>query len=217
MLTEYDIDVIHKGIDTLSYYSLYYIAHDVECREGYIDEVAAKSNPKFSILELNISNVYNAYYEYLKYIEFPERYHTESLTTVIDKTTKYVRYYTVPNDEATYTKPFNPHMPSIIYGVKRNVYMHGELINSYNDPSPVKPVYVHEPLYYGVTAWEMFNNGELDWKYRQIDDKIIGTDWYILEIQNMPRTEHHLINVKQKNAFFMNLEDALSYRKELLA
>ena len=217
MLKEYDIDIIHKGIQSLGYHTVYYIAHDVECREGYVDEFAAKSNPKFSILELKVTDIINAYFELLNYKEYPERYHTESLTMWIDQNMKYVKYYTVPNKELSYNNRFNPTMPSIIYGVKRNVYFHGALQDTYNDPSPIKPRYIHEPIYCNEVAWDKLNNGELNWKYKQIDNSIVGTDWYILVVPELHRAEHHLININQKTAFFLNLNDAISYKKELLA
>ena len=77
MLKEADIDKLMLNIQSGRDAFVYYIAHNVECREGIIDELSYKSIPRFRVIKLIVNNIYNAYFELLKYYEHPENYYTE--------------------------------------------------------------------------------------------------------------------------------------------
>ena len=72
---------------------------------------------------------------------------------------------------------------------------------------------------------DRFNNGDLDWKYQKLETnrlidgiayQYLTSDWFILDIENFPRVEKPLVNVRQKTAYFMNNTDAQYYLKELV-
>ena len=229
MITQENIDSMMLDIQDNKDVYIYYIAHMVECREGYIDEYKFKSVQDFRVLKLKVNSISNAYFEYLNYKNNPSKYHTEQEESYLDEFTKYIYYYTVPNkaNNTVYTKDFNPRMPSIVYGVRRKVYRSGILVGDYSDPSPILPEYIKTMEYSNLSSSEVtrrFNNHKLDWKYQKrstpiINDGIsynyITSDWYILDIENFPRTEKPLINVKQKTAYFMSNIDAQYYLKQL--
>ena len=228
MLNEKDIDKLKALIDVDGTASVYYLASRVERRESYIDEVAYKSDPAIDIVKLQIGNITNALWEVLNYNQFPSEYHTESELVIIDHDNSYQYYYTVPNAVAIDSgKPFNARMPSAIYGCRRVRYKGTQIIGDYHDPSPVQTSFTNT-ISFGTLepslVLEMYQNGRLDWKYRNAPEntvvdgipfKYMTSNWYILEIDNFPRTEHHLINTKQKNAFFIDVDDALSWRQEM--
>ena len=227
MLNQQDIDnlmlSIQSGVDTY----VYYIAHMVECRESYIDEYQYKSAQEFRVLKLKVNGITNAYFKYLDFAKHPEYFHTEKEEAYNDEFTKYVYYYNVPNTKPPYQKDLNPRLPSAIYGVRRILYKSGIIIGDYTDPSPIKPIYTNNIEYGDLSlgiANERLNSGLLDWKYMKlsapisndgIDYRFITSDWYILNIENFPRTEMPLINTKQKTAYFMTNNDAQSYMREL--
>ena len=227
MLTEKDIDLLRADIDSGKPPTVYYLASRVERRESYIDEVAYKSNPQIDIVELQIANVTNALWELLNFKANPINYHTEQEIVIIDADNRYHYYYTVPNDLVSYNKPFNPKMPSAIYGCHRVRFKNGTVIGNYNDSSPIQPIFTNT-LKFGSTGasevLKMFEDGSLGWKYRNAPEgtvvdgipfKYMTSNWFILEVANFPRPEQHLINVNQKNAFFIDLEKALSWREEM--
>ena len=91
-----------------------------------------------------------------------------------------------------------------------------------NEPSPVKAVFTND-LQYGTLKGNdiinAYNNKKLNWKYMTLENKeivdgveykYVTSDWYILKCDNFPRTEHILINTKNKNAYFTNLSDAFN-------
>lgn len=226
MVTERDLDLLMQTIQSGSSAYLYYVAHEVELREGYVDELAVKSNPKFRIVKTRVTAVNNALFEYQNYQSHPNNYQTESETTYPDTEHEYVFYYTIPKNQSSYNKPFNPRMPSVIYGTRRHIYRGTTLISQYNDPSPVKEVYTNN-ITYGdyshATALSNFNTGKLNWKYKKLSTPVVvdgisfsylTSDWYILDV-DLPRTEKPLVNIKQKTAYFTSLENAYSYLKEL--
>ena len=229
MLTERDLDFLMLNIQGGKETFIYYIAHRVECREGFIDEYQYKSSPDFRILKLKITDINNALFEYLKFAKNPEKYHTEAEESYADEFTKYVYYYTVPNHINNYEQDFNPRIPSAIFGYKRKLYRSGILVDEYNDPTPIKPIYTNSLRYSNLSVSEVaakYNNGMLNWKYKKLDvpgitDGIsydyITSDWYILDIENFPRVEKPLVNTKTKTAYFMTNEDAQSYMRELKA
>ena len=229
MLNEKNIDQLvlnlQSGIDTF----VYYIAHRVECREGFIDEYQYKSVPSFRVIKLKVKNIYNAYFEYLKYLEHPENYHTESEETFSDEFTKYVYYYTVPNSKSSYSLDLNPRIPSVIFGTRRILYKSGIIVGDYNDDTKLKPIYTNSLVFGGLTPAEVnerYENRKLDWKYKRLDNAVnidgisyryLTSNWFIIDIENFPRTEIPLINTKQKTAYFMTNEEAQSYLREIRA
>lgn len=230
MFTESDIDYLANDIYNNGYSIIYYIAHMTELREDYIDELAYKSTPKFRILELKLTGIDNAYWELLNYQNHPELYHTEQEDVRLINQDKYTYYYTVPNKKTNYVKDINPRMPSAIYGKKRILYTNNVIKAEYNDPSLVKPIYTNVLKFNGISnateILNLFDNGRLDWKYRKLDEpitvdnisfKYVTSDWYILDIENFPRIEKHMINTNKKTAFFINLWEAQSYLIELKA
>jgi len=228
MINENELDLLHYNIYRYGYADLFYIAHKVELRESYIDELAYKVKPEFKIMQLKLTGIDNAYWEYLNWQEHPLDYHTEEETYWFNDNIKYVEYYTVPNKKQQYVDEFNARVPSIIYGKKRVFYKDNTLVANYNDPSIILPEYTNVLTYNDNTTekvLELFNAGNLDWKYRKLDEPIyndstkfdyVTSNWYILDIENFPRVEKHLISIKQKNAFFTNLKDAYSMYKELI-
>lgn len=229
MLNQRNIDTlmssIQNGFDTY----IYYIAHRVECREGAIDEFVYKADADFIVLKLKLKDIRNAYFELQNFKNYPDQYHTESEETYEDEFTKYVRYYNVPNGKDEYSKDFNPRLPSAIYGYRRRLYRSGILVKDYTDDSPVKEVFTNALVYGDLDAnkvLDKFNQGKLDWKYKKLEKpvlidavvyKYITSDWYILDIENFPRTEMPLINVKQKTAYFMSNTEAQSVKRQLKA
>ena len=229
MLKEADIDKLMLNIQSGRDAFVYYIAHNVECREGIIDELSYKSIPRFRVLKLKVNNIYNAYFELLKYYEHPENYYTEQEETYPDFNSKYIYYYTVPNEYPPFDKAFNPRVPSVIFGTRRIQYESGIMVGDYSDPSPIKEVYTNA-LKYGDLGPSVvaarYAGGDLDWKYKDAGDnftvdgivyRYLTSDWFILDIDNFPRTEMPLVNIKQKTAYFMTNEAAQYYVQELMA
>ena len=227
MLTQKNIDVLMNEMQQTGSASVYYLAHNIELRESYIDELVYKSIAKFSILKLNITNIQNAYFEYLNFQNNPEAYHTEEETVYLDADAKYTYYYTVPNAASAYSKEFNARMPSAIYGKKRILFRRGVQAGDYNDPSPIQPIYTNSLSCEGCTFSELVekrDNSQLDWKYLKLDEPVendgvtynyVTSDWYVFDTPNYPRVEKHMINVKQQTAFFISLERALSYKSQI--
>lgn len=230
MLTEKDLDIIMQKIQSNKDAYVYYVAHMIEPREGWLDEHSFKSNAQFKIIKLKVVNIQNAYFEYLNFIENPENYHVEQEECYYDYRTKYIHYYSVPNAKSNYSKEFTPRMPSLIYGYRRKIFdMQDHTEKEINDPSPIK---VHYPscLEYGdyttSQVQNAYNNNKLAWKYRKlahteiVDDteyRYISSYWYILDIENFPTVEKPLINVKQYNSYFMDLMSAYNYLLQLKA
>ena len=228
MLTQHDLDILMQEIQENGSAIIYYVAHMIEIREGILDEHVYKSNSQFKVIKLNLTNIYNAYFEYKNYLNNPSNYHEESEESYYDPFTRYINLYTVPNGNNTYTKDFNPRMPSIIYGYRRKInYLTTGTSIIVNDPTPVSVIYTNN-LEYGdlnksqITA--SFNDHKLDWKYQKLNRKInvdgveyeyITSDWYILDITNFPKVEKPLINVKQHSAYFTNIESAFNYIEQL--
>ena len=175
MLTEKDIDSLQDTIEHYGSADLYYISHQVERRESYIDEVTYKSIAQFKIQKLKLKGISNAYFEYLNYKSRPDLYFEES-EEIIDKNgNKTLYYYVVPKPKQQYTKEFNPRMPSAIYGRQRKIYINDILKYEYVDPSPVKPVYTNVITYNNldrVKALELLNDGGLAWKYKVLDEPL---------------------------------------------
>lgn len=228
MLNELDIDHLKEKIDEDGEATAYYLASRVERRESYIDEATFKSDPEIDIVQIKIKSIMNALWEVLNYNEHPTEYHTESERVVIDHDNFYDYYYTVPNGLDSYSKPFNPRMPSAIYGCRRVRYKCSQIIGDYHDPSPVQTIYTNLMTFSDLIPAEvldMYNCGDLSWKYADapqdtvidgIPFKYMTSNWYILDVANFPRTEHHLINIHQKNALFVNMDDALSWREDMM-
>lgn len=228
MLNQINIDNLMKTIQSDGEAYLYYAAHMIEPREGLLDEHIYKSSAKFKVIKLKLTDIQNAYFEYLNYLNNPSNYHIETEESYYDLKTKYINRYIVPNGEKSYTKDLNPRLPSIIYGYRREIY---DTVTHKNkevtDDSPVKVLYTNL-LEYGsdTNAIQAFNDGLLNWKYKKLNKKeivdgieyqYITSDWYILNIENFPRSEMPLINVKQISAYFMTLEDAFNYIEQLNA
>jgi hypothetical protein len=229
MITQNELDKIVQRLQNNEEVYLYYAAHCVELREGILDETIYKSVNRFRPIKVKITGVQNAYFELLRFLEHPQDFHTETEEEYYDVNTKYIHYYTVPNTLGPYPKTFTAMMPSIVYGYRRKLYYKDGTSKEFNDPSPVVPIYTNNPEYGDYTSTTLssaLDNGSLDWKYMKVEDPIeddgilyyyITSDYYILDIENFPRTEKPLINTKQKCAYFLNLCDCLSYIKQLEA
>lgn len=233
MLNQMDIDLLKKEIKTAGEAKVYYVAHMIEPREGVLDEHVYKSAPKFKVIELTITDIWNAYWEYMDFMKNPKNYSTETSISYYDPFYKHRDMYVVPNDkpiESANNRVYYSRIPSIIYGHRRQVVDEdNKVIREYSDPSPIKPVYTNA-LEYGEYSSEealaAFENGDLDWKYKKLDPpaesdgieySYLTSDWYILRMNNFPKIELPLINVKQKSSFFTELDDALDYIDELEA
>ena len=229
MLTQYNIDKLMQSIQNGEEVFLYYIAHNIELREGIIDEHQYKSVNKFKPIKIKLTNIVNAYIEYRKFKQNPENYHTEVEEEYYDEFTKFYHYYTVENESDSFIKGFNSRIPSIIYGYRRRIFEFDKEPRDINDPSPVIPIYTNNISYgdlFDDTLHQAQNNGLLDWKYIRVDEPIINdgieyynitSDYYILDIENFPRVEKPLINVKHNNAYFLELSDAFNYLRQLEA
>ena len=227
MLKMRDLDYLHYQYwNNRTLPTIYYIAHNVELREGYADEVMYKSKPGFSIIEIKVKEIRNALWELMDFQQFPDDYYTTSQTVIMSPTEKYVHYFT---ESKIGDIRVPQRLPSIIYGVKRVLYKNGAVAVEYNDPSPVQPVYTNELSFMEHSksvCEQLFNDGKLNWKYKEaiagtiidgIPYKYITSPWYILKTDDLYHLEHHLVNVNQKNAFFLYPQDALSYKEELEA
>ena len=228
MLTQYDLDILMQRIQYGIPTTIYYVAHMIEVREDVLDEHVYKSNSKFKVIKVNLTNVYNAYFEYKNYINNPNNYHEETEECYYDPKTKYINYYTVPNGNNTYYKDFNPRMPSIIYGHSRKIVNpYTGITTSINDPTPISVIYTNSLEYGDLSMSEIttaFNDHKLDWKYQKLHNKAIidgveydyiTSNWYILDISNFPKVEKPLINVKEHSSYFMELDQAFNYIKQL--
>lgn len=234
MLNEYDIDTLAYEIYQGRIPEIYYVAHMIEPREGVMDEHVYKSISKFKVIKVKVKSIKNAYIEYINYIKHKSNYHIEEEECYYDRFTKYINEYIVPNVSSAEnnTLPFNPRMPSIIYGYARKItnYNTGQTEDIIN-PSPIKVKYLNiEGLSFKnmnqndiITA---VNNDILNWKYIKlihpenvdgIDYNYVTSDWYILNTINFPRTEMPLINTNQYSAYFMNINDAFNYIEQLEA
>jgi hypothetical protein len=230
MINQQELDNIVLRLQNKEEVFLYYVAHYIELREGIIDEHQYKSVNKFRPVKVKITDVNNAYTEVLRYKNHPQDFHIETEEEWYDEITKYIHYYTVPNDSPfKYDLNFNSRIPSIVYGYRRKVYKNDGAEEEFNDPSIVVPIYTNNPEFGDLRGTELKNaisEGKLDWKYIYTETPIetdgieynyITSDYYILDIENFPRTEKPLINVKQKNAYFLNICDAFNYIKQLEA
>ena len=120
-------------------------------------------------------------------------------------------------------------MPSAIYGYTRKIIKSDGTTILKNEPSPVKPVYTNVLEYgnlKGNDITKAYDDGNLNWKYMTLENteivdgieyKYITSDWYVIKCDNFPRTEHILVNTKNKNAYFRNLSDAFNYIDQLEA
>jgi hypothetical protein len=232
MLNQYDIDIIKQRLQNDEEVYLYYVANLIEIREGVLDEHIYKSVPQYTVIRVKCTDVVNAYSEVLNFKNNPDNYHVEEEETYITPSNKYIKYYSVPNKKESYDKDFTASMPSIIYGYRRKIISrhNGEdVISEFNEESPVKPIYTNNPEYGNYNSQQIkdcLDTGLLDWKYMKVDKPIIDdgieyyyiyTDWYILDIENFPRTEKPLINTKSYSTYFLDIYDAFNYKKQLEA
>ena len=84
MLTQDNIDQMVTDLRAGRIVTVFYIAHQIELRESYIDELFYKSHSDFRVLPLVVTDVKNAYLEYLNYVNRPEQYHVEQEEVYID-------------------------------------------------------------------------------------------------------------------------------------
>ena len=240
MITQKEVDKIHQDLDNNREVYLYYVAHNIELREQILDEHIYKSKSDFRVIKLKLTDISNAYMEYLNFINNPDQYHEETEEEyyssgrhlVGDFTTyspyeKYIHYYTVKNEEIDNARPFNSRMPSIIYGHKRKIFNRDGSYNMKNDPSPISLNYTNNPEYGDIPTSDvkdLINNDLLSWKYLRFNIPAVSdgvkydygtSDWYILDIENFPRVEKPLINVKQKCAYFLDINEAFEYMYQL--
>lgn len=230
MLNQKDIDTLKDSIDSGKDTYIWYAAHMIEGREtNILDEHMFKSVSQFKVVKLKVKDIVNAYFEYMNFIDHPDQYHTEDEECSYKPGTKYIHYFSVKNVEGPFDKDINARMPCNIYGYRRKVYIGDELINDYNDPSPVKEVYTNEPEYMDYKTSKvikMINDGKLDWKYLKLNNnevvdgieyKYVTSDWYIMDLENYPMVEKPLINIKQHSGYFMTQEGAFRYIEQLVA
>lgn len=228
MLTQKDIDNLKLKIQNGETPTLFYVCDYQETRDNNHLNAYFKTNHDYKVLEIKIKDIHNAYYEYLDYINNPNNYHTEDEIEhyIYTQDKKFIRRYIVKNPEESYTKEFNPRIPSSIYGEKK-IYdggMDGKV--QYVNPTPIKPLYTNKLEYgdlIGNAIIEQYEKHNLDWKYMHLEEKAIVdgiefeylyTDWYYLETINFPTIEYPLINVKNKCSYFLTLEEAWEFVKE---
>lgn len=226
MLTQLDIDELQIKIQDGEQPEVFYVCHLIEPRESVIDEYKYKSVSKFKVIPVKISRISNAYFEYLNYVNNKSNYHIEEEVSYYtnQESKKYTHRYIVPN-EPSGNKDINPRMPSIIYGsvVEKE---DGSLIHL---DSPVKAIFTNALECAELSRDEvlqLYHNNHLNWKYMTLENKeivdgieykYVTSNWYILECVNFPRTEHILINVKDKTAYFRTLDEAFSAIEQLEA
>lgn len=230
MLSQMDIDNLMKTIQSGEPAYVYYAAHMIEGREtDILDEHNYKNVSKFKVVKVEVGDIKNAYFEYLNYLNHPEEYHIEEEEFYYHPSAKYMQCFITPNMKDSYTKDFNPRIPSIIYGFIRKVYDFDGAIKEIHDPSPVKEVYTNAPEFADMANSEVINaidSGELNWKYMKLEQPAIvdgieysyvTSNWYILSLKNYPMIEKPLINVNQHNGYFVNIQDAFKYIEQLIA
>lgn len=230
MLNQKNIDTLKQSIESGKDTYIWYVAHMIEGREtNILDEHMYKSVSQFKVIKIKVKDIVNAYFELMNFIDHPEQYHTEEEECSYKPGSKYMHYFSVKNAEGPFEKDINPRMPCIIYGYRRKIYINDELVNDYNDPSPVKEIYTNEPGYgeYPVNkVIDLIDEGKLDWKYLKLNNteivdgveyKYVTSDWYIIDLVNYPMVEKPLINVKQNSSYFMTQEDAFRYIEQLVA
>jgi len=263
MLSEYDIDKIYDDITKKTRSKIYYVAHNIERREGVADENIYKSVSDFCVVEIYVSQVKNALFEYLNYLNNPSAYAMSYEDVWYDRKTKYRQYYIMSplqsrsfyhvqqdmynyqngndeelvnyggmiyggNGDTTFRNDSNTYLsrtPSIIYGYQKgSINMSdGNIKNTTVIESPIKPLYTNNPTFLGEsTEYTSY----LNWKYKPLDPptsvdgiefRYTYSDWYILVIDNFARTEDALVKVNDKNAYFINLDDAFNHIDQLKA
>lgn len=216
MLNQFDIDNMMKSINEGSPAEIYYVANMLETREGILDESEYKSNPKYKVIKVKITDIRNAYFYYVDYLNNKDNYHEEQEEEYYDMNTKYIHYYTVPNADSSYVKGFNANVPSMIFGYRRKLFTEDGII-THIDPSPIKEVYTNR---LEICNKQVDWSNDLNWKYMKLDNpaiddgieyKYVTSNWFVMQCENFPRTEHILVNTKQVTSYFMNLEDAFNY------
>ena len=229
MLTQKNIDNLKLKIQNGETPTLFYVCDYQETRNNNEANSIYKTNHKYKVIEVKISDVCNAYYEYLAFKEHPENYHVEEEYEHYDYINNHlcIRKYMVENLKESYNKDINPRIPSIIYGEKK-IYsgFNGDKL-SYINPSPIKPIFTNTLEYGDLKGNDVLNeyeDGNLSWKYMTLENKEIVdgieyqylyTDWYYLKTINFPTVEYPLINVKNnKCSYFMTLEEAWEFVKE---
>lgn len=230
MLSQADIDYLMKTIQSGEPAYVYYAAHMIEGREtDILDEHSYKDISEFKVVKIQVEDIENAYFEYLNYVNHPEDYHIEEEEYYYHPSAKYMQLFVVPNGDGIYEKDINPRMPSIVYGFTRKVYTPYGAIKEVHDPTPVKEVYVNALEYGDMEASEVtteLESGNLSWKYMILDPPAIvdgieynyvTSNWYILTLKNYPMIEKPLINTKQHNGYFVNIQDAFKYIEQLIA
>lgn len=129
----------------------------------------------------------------------------------------------------SYTKDLNPRVPSVVYGYRRRVYDTVHQVEKIVEiPSPVSYIYtMHCNLYDKNNNYErqiIVPYSDANWKFIQLDSpkevdegsfSFITSDWYLLDIENYPSIEKPLINVKEKNSYFIDINDAINYMNQL--
>lgn len=237
MLTQLNIDALMEQIQESGRATIYYVANMIETREGILDEHIFKSNPKFKVMEILVTDIHNAYFDYMDYKENCQGYHTEEESYYLDPHTKHSEYFIVKNSETygTFNNDINPRTPSIIFGKRKSIIDNiSSEIKFIDDPSPVKPIYVNR-LYYGSTCYEIFRTDDsvdisvpvnFQWKYKKLSVPVnnnginyyfVTSNWYVLDTPYFPKVEKPLINVKEKCAYFMTIEDAFNYIEQIEA
>lgn len=247
MLTVRDIDDIMIRLAKGEEVFIYYVANLLETREGLLDEHFYKSESKFKVVRVKVTGITNAYLEYVKYHKDEQKedhYHVETEVCYYEPTKRYTHFYTVPNDTGSSDKPFVARMPSLIYGIRREIFDTQTLqIEQISDITPLKPMYTNNLCYgdqiascYGSTdkateeeikkAEQFVIDNNLQWKYLKLEptEFIDGIEYYyltsnswILDIEDFPRTEKPLINNDEKCAYFMTTVEAFNYIDQLLA
>lgn len=231
MLTEKDIDSLMISKEANGFAYAYYVMHELESRlTKAIYPDSFKSISGFKVVKVKINNIENAYNEYIRYKNNPDAYHIEQETCYYAPGVKHILYYTTPNLKDSYTLDINSRMPSMIYGYSRLVLnKDGTVTNYVNDPSPIIPVYTNNPSYGLLTSKqtiELINEGKLDWKYMKLENKevvdgiefnYVNSDWYILDILNMPTIEKPVIKINSLSSFFITEEAAWNYIDQLIA
>lgn len=229
MLTHSDIDQIVQKIKAGKDAYIYYVVHMSAAREGIIDEHLYKSTSQFKVVRVKVADVVNAWFEYENWAKNPSKYHREVETEYYDEFNTYKHYYWVPNLSSSYTLDINPRMPSIIYGITREITTRQGETKTITDPSPVKEVYTNDPEYYGYTGTALtkqISAGNLNWKYKiltntenvdGVDYKYLTSNYYILTLADYPSIEKPLIYAGAKSSYFTDPEQAFRYIDQLVA
>ena len=225
MLREIDIDNLvnqrDKGFDT----RIYYVCNNAELPEVMYPRDMRKSANEYSVIECKLFKIENALNEYENMLANRDSYETYTVINfdVMDAEIKYKGYEFLRNPYSDYQ--ISPR----VYGYRTTTYYNiDDEVSKREIPSIVlnEAKYTNTPTYLGkqIDATDNTFTSLYGWKYKLLDEPVsIGnvlykykyTDYYTLYIDDWHLKEYPLINVNEKNCFFLSPSNAYEYLKQM--